>query len=148
MLRPRRDVSLLLSADGFGWNLLRAYLELVAMLALLVSFGVFLGASLSRPVALFTAVVALAVGEMSPSVVEQYPDELEKDPVDAIGLCITRAAAEATHPVSSLEPLSKLAEDVCIEPREAVRVLLADILLAPLIFALLSSLVLPRKTIG
>ena len=147
MLRPRRDVSLLLPADGFGWNLLRAYLELVAMLALLVSFGVFLGASLSRPVALFTAVVALAVGEMSPSVVEQYPDELDKDPVDAIGLCITRAAAEATHPVSSLEPLAKLAEDVCIEPREVVRVLLADILLAPLIFALLSSLVLPRKTV-
>lgn len=146
MLRPRRDVNLLVPADGFAKNLARAYVELVAMLALLVSFGVFLGSALGRPVALFTAIASLAVAEMSPSVIEQYSDELENDPLDAIGLCITRAAAEITHPVSSLDPMSRLAEDVCIEPREVARVVLLDMLLAPLLFALLASVVIPRKT--
>ena len=145
MLRPRRDVNLLVPADGFGWNLLRAYVELVAMLSLLVAFGVFLGAGLGRPVALFTAIVALAVSEMSPSVIEQYPDELETDRIDAIGLYITRAAAEATHPVSSLEPLAKLSEDVCVERREVVRTAVVNILLVPLALSLLSALVIPRK---
>ena len=145
MLRPRRDVNLLVPADGFGWNLLRAYVELVAMLSLLIAFGVFLGAGLGRPVALFTAIVALAVSEMSPSVIEQYPDELETDRIDAIGLYITRAAAEATHPVSSLEPLAKLSEDVCVERREVARTAVVNILLVPLALALLAALVIPRK---
>ena len=146
MLRPRRDVNLLTPADGFGWNLLRAYVELVSILTFLVSFGVFLGSALGRPVALFTAIVSLAVAEMSPSVVEQYPDELEKDPVDAIGLHITRAAVETTHPISSLEPLARLAEDTCVETRETVRAVLSNMLVAPLLFAFLSALVIPRKT--
>ena len=145
MLRPRRDVNLLAPADGFGWNLLRAYIELVAMLSLLIAFGVFLGAGLGRPVALFTAIVALAVSEMSPSVIEQYPDELETDRLDAIGLYITRAAAEATHPISSLEPLAKLSEDSCVERREVVRTAVVNIVLVPLALALLAALVMPRK---
>ena len=148
MLRPRKDVSLLVPADGFGMNLLRAYAELVAMLSLLVSFGVFLGAGLGRPVALFTAVVALVVSEMSPSVLDQYPDELETDRLDAIGLAITRAAAGLTHPVSSLAPLERLSQDACVEPREVARALAANVVLAPLVFALLSALVMPRKTDG
>ena len=146
MLRPRRDVTLLVPADAFWRNLLRAYAELVAMLSLLVSFGVFLGAGLGRPVALFTAVVALVVSEMSPSVLEQYPDELEADRIDAIGLAVTRAAAEATHPVSSLAPLEKLSQDACVEPREVARAAAANLVLAPLLFALLSALAMPRKT--
>ena len=145
MLRPRRDVNMLSPADGFGWNLLRAYVELVAMLSILVSFGVFLGAGLGRPVALFTAIVALIVSEMSPSVIEQYPDELETDKIDSIGLYITRAAAEATHPVSSLVPLEKLSEDACIERREVVRTAVANMVFAPLILSLLAALVIPRK---
>ena len=145
MLRPRRDVNLLVPADGFGWNILRAYVELVAMLSLLIAFGVFLGAGLGRPVALFTAIVALAVSEMSPSVIEQYPDELETDRLDAIGLYITRAAAEATHPISSLEPLAKLSEDSCVERREVVRTAVVNIVLVPLALALLAALVMPRK---
>lgn len=145
MLRPRRDVNLLSPADGFGWNLIRAYVELVAMLSILVAFGVFLGAGLGRPVALFTAIVALIVSEMSPSVIEQYPDELETDRLDAIGLYITRAAAEATHPISSLVPLEKLSEDACIERREVLRTATANMVFAPLILALLAALAMPRK---
>ena len=145
MFRPRRDINLLVPADGFGWNLLRAYVELVAMLSMLVAFGVFLGAGLGRPVALFTAIVALLVSEMSPAVIEQYPDELETDRLDSIGLYITRAAAEATHPISSLVPLENLSEDACVERREVVRTVVSNIVLAPLLLSFLAALLMPRK---
>ena len=145
MLRPRRDIDLLQPADSFGWNLARTYLELVAILALAISFGVFLSAALGRPVALFTAIVSLIVSEMSPSVIEQYPDELEKDGVDRVGLVLTRFAAEATRPVSALNPLERLASDACVERKEVVRVVLLQMLAVPTFLALLSAFVLPRK---
>ena len=145
MLRPRRDLDLLVPADGFGWNLLRAWAELVAVLALLVSFGVFLGAGLGRPVALFVALVTLAVGEMGPAVIEQYPDELETTFADRIGLAMTRVATELTHPVSALAPLEHLAKDECVEPGEVARAVLSDVVAVPLLFAFLAALVMPRK---
>ena len=145
MLRPRRDINILAAADAFGWNLLRAYLEMVAILALIVSLGVLLSAGLGRPVALFVAIVALIVGEMSPSVVEQYPDELETNVVDRIGLAITRFAAGITRPVSSLSPLGALSRDDRIEPRDVVLLMLSDIVLAPLLLSLLVSFAMSRK---
>ena len=145
MLRPRRDVELLVPADAFGWNLGRAYLELVAMLALLIAFGVFLGTTLGRPTALFTAIAVLLLSEMAPSVVDNYVDELETDKVDAVGLAITRFSSYVTKPVSSLRPLEALSLDECVESREVLRVLACDLVLLPLLFALLSALVMPRK---
>ena len=146
MLRPRKDLELLWPADAFGWNLFRCYLELVGILALVVSFGLFLSVSLSRPVALFVAMVTLAVGEMSPSVIERNPNELGAGTVDRIGLVMTRLAAEITRPVSVLEPISRLSADTCVEWREVVRVVLFGLLLLPVLFALLSGWVLPRKS--
>ena len=145
MLRPRRDVELLTPADAFWCNLLRAYVEMLSVLSLIVAFGVALSAGLGRPVALFVALVALVVGEMSPSVIEQYPDELETNVTDRIGLAITRFAAEVTRPVSSLSPLEKLAKDECVEPLEAVRLAFANMLLLPALLSLLSALAMPRK---
>lgn len=145
MLRPRRDVELLTPADAFWRNLLRAYVEMLSVLSLIVAFGVALSAGLGRPVALFVALVALVVGEMSPSVIEQYPDELETNVTDRIGLAITRFAAEVTRPVSSLSPLEKLAKDECVEPLEAVRLAFANMLLLPALLSLLSALAMPRK---
>ena len=145
MLRPRRDVEVLIPADSFGWNLVRAYLELVAMLALLIAFGVFLGSSLGRPAALFTAITALLLSEMAPSVVDNYVDELETDRVDAVGLAITRVSVYVTKPVSSLRPLEALSLDECVEPREVARILAVDLVLLPLFLAFLSALVMPRK---
>lgn len=145
MLRPRKDINLLLPADSFARNLVRAYAELVAILALLVSAGLFLSAGLGRPVALFVAFVALVVSEMSPSVIEQYPDELETDRIDRIGLVVTRMAAEVTRPVSSASPLEALSKDECVEPGAAARLVLIDLLAVPLLLSLAGALVLPRK---
>ena len=145
MLRPRRDIELLTPADAFWRNLLRAYVEMVALLALVVSFGMLLSSCLGRPVALFVAVVALVVSEMSPSVVEQYPDELETNMVDRAGLYITRFVAEATRPVSALSPLEKLSKDECVEPAETLRIAATNLLALPIALSLLSAFLLPRK---
>ena len=145
MLRPRRDICVLRTADDFAWNLLRAYVGLVCVLALVVSFGLLLGAGLSRPVALFVAFVTLLVGEMSPSVVEQYPDELETKLSDRIGLVITRFAASVTRPLSADSPLEALAKDECIEPSRIGGMLVFDLVAIPLLFALAGAFVLPRK---
>ena len=145
MLRPRRDVNLLLPADGFAANVLRTYAELVSVLALLIAFSTVLSAGLGRAVAVFTVFVTLIVGTVSPSVVEQYPDELETDRVDRIGLMITRTAAEVTRPVAALAPLAALAEDECVERAEVARILLVDLGILPLVFSWLAALVLPRK---
>ena len=145
MLRPRKDISLLLPADAFGFNLLRACLVLLAILSLVVSFGLFLSAGLGRPVALFVALVTLVVGEMSPSVLDQYPDELGANFADRIGLFITRVAVDVTSPISSAKPLESLANDECVEPAAVLRALLQDALALPLLLSLLSALVIPRK---
>ena len=145
MLRPRKDINLLVPADAFGLNLMRAYVVLVAILAFIVSVGTFLSAGLGRPVAMFVAFVTLIVSEMSPSVVEQYPDELETKLIDRIGLYITRFAAEVTRPVSAAAPLEALAKDECVEPTAMLRLAAADLLAVPLFLSLLAALVLPRK---
>ena len=118
---------------------------MVAILSLVVAFGTLLSSCLGRPVALFVASVALVISEMSPSVVEQYPDELETDAVDRIGLYITRFAADVTRPVSSLSPLEKLAKDECVEPGETVRLAVSNLLVLPALLSLLAAFLLPRK---
>lgn len=145
MLRPRQDINVLLPADAFGFNLLRAALVLLAILSLVVSFGLFLSAGLGRPVALFVALVMLVVGEMSPSVLDQYPDELGANVADRIGLFIMRVAVDVTSPISSAKPLESLANDECVEPTAVLRALLQDALALPLLLSLLSALVIPRK---
>ena len=145
MFRPRRDIELLTPADQFWRNLLRAYVEMVSVLSLVIAFGTLLSSCLGRPVALFVAIVTLIVGEMSPSVIEQYPDELETDLVDRVGLYITRFAADMTRPVSALSPLEKLAKDECVEPGEVFRLILANLVVLPVVLSLVSAFFLPRK---
>lgn len=145
MLRPRRDINLLVAADSFVANLVRAYIQLVAALATLVAFAVFLGAGLGRPVAIFTCLAFLFAAYVSDDVIEQYPDSLETDRIDRVGLAITRTVEAAAHPVASLHPLSSLAADECVEPLETVRVAFVDGLLLPLLLALVSGFIVSRR---
>ncbi len=147
MMRPRQDVELLVPADAFGWNMLRAFVVMASLLALVIAFGVFLGAGLSRPVALFVAITMLAVSEISPSVIEQYPDQLESDRIDSIGLAITRAVNGATKSVSSLSPLSSVADDDCVEAESAASVFVVDFVLLPILLSALSAVLIRRKSV-
>jgi len=146
MLRPRQDIELLVPADSFAWNLFRSYVVMASVLALMAALGVFLGAGLSRPVALFVAFVMLIVIEMGPSVIEQYPDSLESDAVDRFGLSVVRAVDACAKSPSALSPLPALAADDCVEAKDAVGTFAADFALAPLVLCLLSALVMRRKT--
>ena len=118
---------------------------MAAVVTLVVAFGVFLSAALGRPVALFTAIVFLLVSEMSPSVVEQYPDEFGATLSDRIGLMVARTVTDATHPVSSLTPLERLSRDECVEPREVVRAVAINVVALPILLAFLAAFILPRK---
>jgi len=145
MLRPRRDINLLVRADAFGWNLLRAYAQLVSMLAALLAFATFLGSGLGRAVAVFTCLAVLFVSAVSDDVIAQYPDPLESDRTDRIGLAITRAVSSASQSVASLSPLSALSQDACVETRETLFALLRNLVGLPLLFALLSGLAIAKK---
>lgn len=145
MLRPRRDIGLLVGADGFGMNLVRAYLELVAVLGAALAVALFLGAGLGRSTAVFAAVTLLVIAAISPAVVEQCPVELDTARGDRIGLALTRFAAAVTSPLTAASPLEHLAADECIEADEVGLVMAVDLVLFPLVFALLSAAVLPRK---
>ncbi|MGN0852456.1 MAG: hypothetical protein ACI4Q3_03670 [Kiritimatiellia bacterium] len=147
MLRPRRDLELLLPADAFGWNLLRASLQMFATLALLSGFGLFLSAALSRPVAVFTALVAIAVALMAPGVVEQFPDELGTTFANRLGLGISRFIRMATSLVTAADPVSDLATDTCIEWPDLFRCLLVNAGAVPLAFLSAASLLIRRKAL-
>ncbi len=146
MFRPRRDIQLLFPGGTFAQNLAASYVELLALLALVVAFGVFLSAALSRPVALFVALALLVVGEISPPVIETTADDLEAGLVDRVSLELTRVSASLTRPFSAVEPISRLSRDVTVESDEILRVVLVDALLAPLLFALLAGAVALRPT--
>lgn len=147
MLRSRKDIHLLIPADTLLKNLIRSVMELTLILGFVIALSVFLGAALSRPVATFVAIVLLMVTEMSPSVIEQYPDELETKTIDRIGLVLTRGAEKATRPLSSLNPLEALSRNECVEWKDVGEAALINLLLAQLLFSLLSSFVLPRNMV-
>ena len=147
MLRPRRDIKLLVEGDSFGMNIIRAWLEMTAMLTLVIAFAVFLSSCLGRTVAIFTTMTMLAVMEMSPSVIEQYPDALETDRRDRISLMLTRAVEKVTRPVASLNPLESLAAGDMLEAEEVTRAVLEDMIVLPLLLALLSGLGMSVKKV-
>ena len=146
MLRPRMDVKLLVAADSFAWNLMRAFFQLVAILAAICAFAMFLGSFLGRTVAIFTCFVMLFSGAISSDVIESYPDQLESDNIDHISLAVTRSVELVSRPLSALNPISSLAADECIEPRQTAFVAIFDGLALPLAFSLLAAFAMVRRT--
>ena len=146
MLRPRRDIKLLIAADSFGANMLRAYLQLGAILAAICAFAVFLGSFLGRTVAVFSCMVMLFVGAVSSDVIVSYPDQLESDRIDRISLAITRAVELASRPLSSLSPIAALSNDECVEPAQTAMVIALDGFAIPMVFSLLCAFAISRKT--
>ncbi len=136
MLRPRRDVEVLTPADSFAMNMVRASCEMLCVVAFLCAFGLFLSSALSRPVAIFTALVALTVTEMAPAVLSQCPETLDLPFTDRIGLWLSRGVVFATSAVAEPEPLSNLATGTYIKWADVGRAFLVNVVLAPL--ALLS----------
>ena len=116
-----------------------------AVIAFLCAFGLFLSSALSRPVAMFTAFALLAVMEMAPSVVSQFPDALDVPATDLLGLQISRAVAFATSSVSAPQPLSDLATGTCVEWSALGHAALVDALAAPAVLLTLAALLVRRR---
>ena len=147
MLRPRRDIFLLAPADSFAANLLRALAQTLAGIALAAAFGLFLSSAVSRPVAVFTALVLAMVIFMAPSVIEQFPDELDAPAGDRLGLALTRAVYSLTAPLSEATPIADVAEDRCIEWAPFMRAVLINGVVMPVAFLLAAAFVMRRKTL-
>ena len=145
MLRPRRDVEVLTPADSFGMNMLRATCEMLCVVTFLCAFGLFLSTALSRPVAVFTALVALVVTEMAPAVLEQYPETLDLPLSDRIGLWLSRGVAFATSAVSGPQPVSDLATGTCVEWSALGHAALVDAVVAPLVLLSLAAYLVRRR---
>ena len=145
MLRPRRDIELLVPGDPFWANSLRASLEVLSLAGFLAAFGLFLSAALSRPVALFTASVLLVAALMAPDAVSQFPDEFHATMGEKVGLAISRSVMRFTASLSEISPVSDLASGRAIAPRALARTLLADLAVWPCLFLGLSAFILRRK---
>ena len=140
MLRPR-----LTPADSFGMNMLRASCEMLCVIAFLCAFGLFLSSALSRPVAIFTALVALAVTEMAPAVLSQCPETLDLPFTDRIGLWLSRGVVFATSAVAAPEPVSDLATGTYVKWMDVGRAFLVDAVVAPLALLSLAAFIVRRR---
>jgi len=145
MLRPRRDVEVLTPADSFGMNMVRASCEMLCVIAFLCAFGLFLSSALSRPVAIFTALVALTVTEMAPAVLSQCPETLDLPFTDRIGLWLSRGVVFATSAVAAPEPVSDLATGTYVKWADVGRAFLVDAVVAPLALLSLAAFIVRRR---
>ena len=145
MLRPRRDVEILTPAGSFGMNMLRTSGEMLCVVAFLCAFGLFLSSALSRPVAIFSALVMLVVTEMAPAVVAQCPDALDMPMTDRIGLWISRAVVYATSAMAETEPISELATGTYVEWSRLGRAFLVDAVAAPLVLLAFAAFLVRRR---
>ena len=145
MLRPRRDVEVLTSGDSFRMNMVRASCEMLCVIAFLCAFGLFLSSALSRPVAIFTALVALTVTEMAPAVLSQCPETLDLPFTERIGLWLSRGVVFATSAVAAPEPVSDLATGTYIKWADAGRAFLVDAVVAPLVLLSLAAFIVRRR---
>lgn len=146
LLRPRRDIELLSPGASFAANCVMAMAQAMALTGLLAAFGLFLSASLSRPVALFTAAVLMAAALAAPDAVSQFPDEFNATAGERAGLAISRAVAWATTPFTGASPVADLASSRSVTAGGLVRSVLSGFGAWPLVLLPLAAFVLRRKT--
>ncbi len=148
MLRPRRDIFLLVPADSFAANMVRSLVVVLSGIALAAAFGLFLSSALSRPVAVFTALVSAAVIFMVPNVIDQFVDELGTPISDRIGLMLSRSVYALTSSISGATPIADLADDRCVEWSDVARAVLFNVLLLPAAFLGVAAFILRRKAVN
>ena len=148
MVRPRRDLEVLAPADSFAANLLRAEIEGLALAALLAAYGLFLSAALSRPVAIFTALVTFVIVLMVPSVIAQFPDEFNAPLADRLGLMLSRGVQFVTASISTPAPISDLATGKAIEWAALGRTVVLNIVVWPSALLALSAFIARRKPLA
>ena len=143
-LQPRRDLHILVSADGFGWNLFRAWFLLVSSIVIVVSLGVFLGTCLGRGVAIFSLLSLLAAMVAAPVALEEYPDPLESDSVSLMSLRLTECTSRLTSSLNRYSPVASLEDEEYIHWSDVAQSAAAAAVYA-LVFSLLAGCVMSKK---
>ena len=158
LLRQSDSLRVLVPAGGLAANLVRAFLALLAPLALLAALGAALGCGCSFPVAAFlaTAIVAMALASGGGSIRESAEDDghhhgearaetrldraLKRFSIGASG-----AFRAALAPIDRTEALDLLGDGIAVDARAAFAALALDGLALPLLLGLLGGLALRAR---
>ncbi len=147
MIRPRRDLEILVPADSFTCNLVRAGLQMIVQIAFLAAFGLFLSSALSGPVAIFTALTGLMIALMAPGVITQFPNELDIPLSDRIGLILSQGVFTLTSFISEPAPVEYLATSRAIERHELLHGVLMNLVLVPGLLLGFSAYFIRRRSV-
>ena len=145
ILRPRRDIALLVDGGPFAVNLALCTLAAICMAAALAALGIFLGSALSRPVAVFAAAVMLMASAMAPGIVASQPDRAKDIGLVKAGMAISRAVAASTGQLLSATPTEHLSRRLRIPGGEVVQCVGVCAVAFPLVMLGLASFMLRRK---
>lgn len=143
-LQPRNDLNLLVPADGFEWNALRAWLMMSLSLLSVVSLGVFLGSCLGRGVAVFALISLLCVMVVSPATMDEYPDPVNADFVSRLSVRLTEFSSYITSPINRFSPVSSLQADEYISWTDVGNSAVTAVL-SLVLFSLTAGLIMPKK---
>ena len=158
LLRQSDSLRVLVPAGGLVANLVRAFLALLAPLALLAALGAALGCAFSFPVAAFlaSAVVAMAVASGGGA----FRDSFEGDGhrhgearaetlLDRAAKRFSLAASDAFRatlaPIDRAEALDRLGDGIAVDGRAALAALALDGLAPPLLLGLLGGVALRAR---
>lgn len=154
MLRPRQDLVLLQEAGPFRANLLRCYLVMLSVLAVLVAIGLSFGALFSLPVAVFCSaglVLAVLVGRYAasdPDAGEHVPGEPRQVVLEAAVAAAgatSRLLSSLSDPFLAPSPAGDLADGEWIPRGELVRACVLGLAVIPAILALAVSVPMARR---
>ena len=158
LLRQSDSLRVLVPAGGLVANLMRAFLALLAPLALLAALGAALGCAFSFPVAAFlaTAIVTMALASGGTAFRESFEGETHRHGEAPAETRLDRAARrfslgasavlrESTAPIDRTEALDRLGDGIAVEARAAFLALLLDGLALPLLLGLLGGLALRAR---
>jgi hypothetical protein len=157
LLSPDDGVTLLLPEDGFGLNLLRASLILLARLALLAAIGLTAGSLFSLPVAGLVALMAVVLIQFNPYVQSLSENDILLPWHDAAQgarwsdhalRMVFRAVGVAMAPLRQRDVLGALAAGELIAWGEVGQALATYALLFGGLVAVLGSSLLNRRELG
>ena len=158
LLRQSDSLRVLVPAGGLVANLMRAFLALLAPLALLAALGAALGCAFSFPVAAFlaTAIVTMALASGGTAFRESFEGETHRHGEEPAETRLDRAVRrfslgasavlrESTAPIDRTEALDRLGDGIAVDARAAFLALLLDGLALPLLLGLLGGLALRAR---
>ncbi len=154
IIQPRQGIFLLVPVGGLELNMLRAYVVLLSLLALLLALGLSFGAFFTLPVAVF-ATTCLIISVIASSYAMSDPDILDRDALASepplrrfqfrLSATVTQSIAAASAPALKPAPLAHISSSEWVPSDEILHALIGNGLVLPALLALISSLYLARK---